>query len=91
MTEQQGNGTEPDTSQHAGAGRDDQVEALRRQVADLEDRWRRALARAHRLRAGLGLNWAALLVVTDALDRIADLERELRRTAARQAAGRPWG
>jgi len=49
-----------------------------------------ALARARRLRAGLGLSWAALLVVTDLLDRIADLERELRRTAARQAAGRPW-
>jgi chaperone modulatory protein CbpM len=50
-----------------------------------------ALARARRLRAGLGLSWAALLVVTDLLDRIADLERELRRTAARQAAGRSWG
>ena len=50
-----------------------------------------ALARARRLRAGLGLSWAALLVVTDLLDRIADLEQELRRTAARQAAGRSWG
>jgi chaperone modulatory protein CbpM len=50
-----------------------------------------ALARARRLRAGLGLSWTALLVVRDLLDRIADLERELRRTAARQAAGRPWG
>jgi hypothetical protein len=49
-----------------------------------------ALARARRLRAGLGLSWVALLVVTDLLDRIADLERELRRTAARQVAGRPW-
>src|SRR3954471_10121356 len=50
MTEQQGNGTEPDTSQDAGAGRDDQMEALRRQVADLEDRWRRALADFDNLR-----------------------------------------
>jgi chaperone modulatory protein CbpM len=49
-----------------------------------------ALARARRLRAGLGLSWVALLVVTDLLDRIADLERDLRRTAARQVAGRPW-
>jgi hypothetical protein len=49
-----------------------------------------ALARARRLRAGLGLSWATLAVVTDLLDRITDLERDLRRTAARQAAGRPW-
>jgi molecular chaperone GrpE len=50
MTEQQGNGTEPDTSQDAGAGRDDQLEALRRQVVDLEERWRRALADFDNLR-----------------------------------------
>jgi molecular chaperone GrpE len=50
MTGQQGNGTEPDTSQDAGAGRDDQIESLRRQVADLEDRWRRALADFDNLR-----------------------------------------
>lgn len=37
-----------------------------------------ALARARRLRAGLGLSWAAVFVVTGLLDRIADLERELR-------------
>jgi chaperone modulatory protein CbpM len=49
-----------------------------------------ALARARRLRAGLGLSWTALLIVTDLLDRIAGLERELRSTAGRHAAGRPW-
>ncbi|MEU8610089.1 chaperone modulator CbpM [Actinoplanes sp. NPDC048791] len=49
-----------------------------------------ALARARRLRAGLGLSWTALLIVTDLLDRIAGLEQELRSTAARHAAGRPW-
>ena len=49
-----------------------------------------ALARARRLRAGLGLSWAALAVVTDLLDRIAGLEGELRRSAAREAADRRW-
>src|SRR4051812_50153275 len=50
MTEQQGNGTEPDTSRDADVARDEQMEALRRQVADLEDRWRRALADFDNLR-----------------------------------------
>lgn len=48
------------------------------------------LARARRLRTGLGLSWAAVLVVIGLLDRIADLERELRHAGARQAARRPW-
>jgi len=38
-----------------------------------------AAARLQRLRAGLGLNYAALGLVVDLLDRIDDLERELRR------------
>ncbi|HVM67226.1 MAG TPA: chaperone modulator CbpM [Acidimicrobiales bacterium] len=38
-----------------------------------------AAARLQRLRAGLGLNYAALGLVIDLLDRIDDLERELRR------------
>lgn len=50
-----------------------------------------ALARARRLRTGLGLSWAAVLVVTALLDRIAGLEHELRRTGARQSARRSWG
>lgn len=38
-----------------------------------------AIARAQRLRAGLGLNYAALGLVADLLDRIAELEAALRR------------
>ena len=41
-----------------------------------------ALARMHRLRAGFALNYAAIPLVTDLLDRIAVLEAALR--AARQ-------
>jgi len=40
----------------------------------------RAMARVQRLRAGFGLNYSAVGLVTDLLDRIAVLERELRRT-----------
>ncbi len=36
------------------------------------------LGRVQRLRAGLGLNYAAVGLVTDLLDRIADLEAALR-------------
>jgi chaperone modulatory protein CbpM len=38
-----------------------------------------AMARVQRLRAGCALNYAAIGLVTDLLDRIAVLERELRR------------
>ena len=41
-----------------------------------------ALARARRLRAGLGLNYSSLALVTELLDRIADLEHDLRRGPA---------
>jgi chaperone modulatory protein CbpM len=44
-----------------------------------------ALARAQRLRAGFGLNYAALGLVTDLLERIAVLESAVRR------GGRPGG
>jgi hypothetical protein len=44
-----------------------------------------AAARLQRLRAGLALNWAALGVVTDLLDRIAVLE-----AALRTRGDRPW-
>jgi chaperone modulatory protein CbpM len=44
-----------------------------------------ALARVQRLRAGCALNYAAIGLVTDLLDRIAALESELRR--ARRAGG----
>lgn len=49
-----------------------------------------ALARIRRLRAGLGVNYAALGVVIDLLDRIADLERELHKTPSRRTGDRPW-
>jgi DNA-binding transcriptional MerR regulator len=49
-----------------------------------------ALARIQRLRAGLGLNYSALGVVVDLLDRIAELERELRITSSRRTGGRLW-
>jgi DNA-binding transcriptional MerR regulator len=49
-----------------------------------------ALARAQRLRAGLGLNYSALGLVVDLLDRVAELERELRTTSSRHIGGRPW-
>jgi chaperone modulatory protein CbpM len=47
-----------------------------------------ALARIRRLRAGLGVNYAALGLVIDLLDRVADLERELRVTTSRRIGGR---
>ncbi|GLH99822.1 chaperone modulator CbpM [Phytohabitans aurantiacus] len=49
-----------------------------------------ALARIRRLRAGLGVNYAALGVVIDLLDRIADLERALHKTPSRRTGDRPW-
>jgi chaperone modulatory protein CbpM len=49
-----------------------------------------ALARIQRLRAGLGLNYSALGLVVDLLDRVAELERELRITSSRRIGGRPW-
>jgi hypothetical protein len=47
-----------------------------------------AAARVQRLRAGLSLNYAALGLVLDLLDRIAALEAALRRT--RGKANQPW-
>jgi DNA-binding transcriptional MerR regulator len=49
-----------------------------------------ALARIRRLRAGLGLNYSALGLVVDLLDRVAELERELRSSSSRRTGGRPW-
>jgi hypothetical protein len=49
-----------------------------------------ALARVRRLRAGLGVNYAALGLVIDLLDRVAALERELRVTTSRRTGGRLW-
>jgi chaperone modulatory protein CbpM len=49
-----------------------------------------ALARVRRLRAGLGVNYAALGLVIDLLDRVAALERELRVTNSRRTGGTPW-
>jgi hypothetical protein len=48
-----------------------------------------AAARLQRLRAGLGLNYAALGLVVELLDRIAGLEAELRRRP--QPSRRPQG
>jgi chaperone modulatory protein CbpM len=41
------------------------------------------VARVQRLRAGLSLNYAAIGLVLDLLDRIEELEAELRRTGSR--------
>jgi len=49
-----------------------------------------ALARVRRLRAGLGVNYAALGLVIDLLDRVAALEHELRVTTSRRTGGRSW-
>jgi pimeloyl-ACP methyl ester carboxylesterase len=55
----------------------------------------RSVARMQRLRAGLSLNYAALGLVLDLLDRITELERAAR-TSSRRAAdrgtigGRTW-
>ncbi len=46
-----------------------------------------ALARIQRLRAGLGLNYSALGVVIELLDRVAYLERELRKATSRRTGG----
>lgn len=50
----------------------------------------RALARVQRLRAGLGVNYAALGLVIELLDRVDALERELRLTNSRRTGGRSW-
>ena len=49
-----------------------------------------ALARIRRLRTGLGVNYAALGLVIDLLDRIAALERELRVPTPRPTGGSSW-
>ncbi|MEV4708734.1 chaperone modulator CbpM [Actinoplanes sp. NPDC049316] len=49
-----------------------------------------ALARIRRLRAGLGVNYAALGLVIDLLDRVTALERELRDTSSRRTGGTSW-
>jgi chaperone modulatory protein CbpM len=43
------------------------------------------IARVQRLRAGLSLNYAAIGLVLDLLDRIEELE-----AASRRSGGRPW-
>jgi DNA-binding transcriptional MerR regulator len=48
-----------------------------------------AVARISRLRSGLSLNYAAIGVVTDLLDRIAELEAALR-ARRRRTGGTPW-
>jgi chaperone modulatory protein CbpM len=50
------------------------------------------IARIQRLRAGFALNYAAIGLVTDLLDRIAVLETALRsnRQPGRQPGGRSW-
>jgi chaperone modulatory protein CbpM len=49
-----------------------------------------AVARIRRLRADLGLNYSAVGLVADLLDRIADLERRLGPTSPRRTGGTPW-
>jgi len=51
-----------------------------------------AVARLQRLRAGFALNYAALGLVVDLLDRIAQLEAEQRRhpSATAPTGARPW-
>ncbi|GHJ42575.1 chaperone modulator CbpM [Streptomyces sp. TS71-3] len=49
-----------------------------------------ALARAQRLRAGLHLNYAAVGVVMDLLERIGELEAELRRSDAGCRSDESW-
>jgi DNA-binding transcriptional MerR regulator len=46
-------------------------------------------ARIQRLRRGFALNYAAVGLVLDLLDRVAELERELR-TSPRPTGGRSW-
>ncbi|GAA0960499.1 chaperone modulator CbpM [Virgisporangium aurantiacum] len=50
----------------------------------------RDVSRIQRLRVGLGLNYTSLGLVIDLLDRIADLERQLRTPPTRPAGGRLW-
>jgi hypothetical protein len=49
-----------------------------------------AVARIQRLRVGLGLNYSSLGLVVDLLDRVAELERQLRMTSSRRSGGTPW-
>ncbi|MFG1926374.1 chaperone modulator CbpM [Cryptosporangium sp. NPDC048952] len=49
-----------------------------------------ALARIRRLRTGLGVNYAAIGLVIDLLDRITALERELRVPTSRRTGGSSW-
>jgi chaperone modulatory protein CbpM len=49
-----------------------------------------SLARAQRLRAGLSLNYASLGLVLDLLDRISELEAELRRRNAGSRSDESW-
>jgi hypothetical protein len=48
-----------------------------------------AMARIQRLRTGFALNYAALSLVVDLLDRIAVLEAALQHSS-RRTGGRPW-
>lgn len=48
------------------------------------------IVRAHRLHDDLGLNYAALGLVLDLLDRIDDLERALRRSGRSSEETVPW-
>jgi len=47
-------------------------------------------ARIQRLRSGFALNYAAIGLVLDLLDRVTELERELRMAPPRPAGGRSW-
>ncbi|BFU45737.1 chaperone modulator CbpM [Krasilnikovia sp. MM14-A1004] len=49
-----------------------------------------AVARIRRLRMSLGLNYSSLGLVVDLLDRVAELERQLRVTSSRRIGGTPW-
>jgi len=49
-----------------------------------------AVARIRRLRVGLGLNYSSLGLVVDLLDRVAELERQLRLTSSRRTGGTLW-
>ncbi|HEY0535538.1 MAG TPA: chaperone modulator CbpM [Actinoplanes sp.] len=49
-----------------------------------------AVARIRRLRAGLGLNYSSLGLIADLLDRVAELEHQLRMTSSRRTGGTPW-
>jgi hypothetical protein len=49
-----------------------------------------AVARVRRLRVGLGLNYSSLALVAELLDRVAELERQLRMTSSRRTGGTRW-